>query len=203
VGVGVGDGRCPATATATTTSTTTTFCGYRGITGTIGQDAPASTTENGGEGHVSAGYALAFDNSLQPQYVSIPDVAALHLAAAITIEAWVSVLDTSGNCIVCKTVGTETDDSFGEPPNQVDLLVPKPFEHGFPALETPFAAVRCRLLRATPGSARQNQAPWEVLKGPASPQGMVYPIASPPRSPCSENPEAGDVSRQSLMPSFA
>jgi hypothetical protein len=61
---------------------------------------------------VTAGHALSFDNTSQPQYVTIPDAPKLRLTTAITIEAWISELDTSFNCIVCKPYGTGTDDSI-------------------------------------------------------------------------------------------
>lgn len=66
--------------------------------------------------------------------------------------------------------------------------VPKPFERGFSASEDILPQFTVAVCVATPGSARQKQSPLEVLKGPSSPQGMVYPIASLPRSPCSVHP---------------
>jgi hypothetical protein len=78
---------------------------------------------------VTANFALAFDTSPHTQYVRIPDAPALHLVNAITLEAWVSVLDTGSDCIICKPVGTGTDDSFAlwfQGPLYFGLNVPSP-----------------------------------------------------------------------------
>jgi hypothetical protein len=58
---------------------------------------------------IAPGYALSFDNTSQPQYVTISDATALHLTTALTIEAWVIAPDVNSgtdDCVVCKPVGS-------------------------------------------------------------------------------------------------
>jgi hypothetical protein len=63
---------------------------------------------------IAPGYALSFENTPQPQFVTISDATALHLMTAMTIEAWVIPQDMglTDNCIVCKPVGSAGGNSL-------------------------------------------------------------------------------------------
>lgn len=112
-----GAGGTPAGGTVGGGGAAGTAGGAGGLGGLGGILDKGGTAGKGGVGGiacvpVNAGNALAFDNTAQPQYVTVPDAPTLHLATAMTVEAWVSILATNFNCIVCKPYGTGTQDSF-------------------------------------------------------------------------------------------
>lgn len=95
---------------------TTSAGGTSATGGTLATGGTSTTGETSTGGcKLAPGNALSFDSATQPQYVSLPDNAALHLTNAITIEAWVRSGMSNQyytNVVVAKPVGTSSASSF-------------------------------------------------------------------------------------------